>query len=155
MNAVSRCAAAQKPTALLHTMLRVGNLDRSIGFYVDTLGMTLFRREEYLDGRFTLAFVGYGDERTSAVIELTHNWDTDRYEHGTAFGHVALRVADAALSCEHLSAAGVPILRTPGPMKHANGHRDSVEVIAFVADPDGHRIELIEVEPSPSCCSHF
>lgn len=137
------------PTALLHTMLRVGNLDRSLGFYVDVLGMTLFRREEYLDGRFTLAFVGYGDGQSSAVIELTHNWDTARYEHGTAFGHVALRVRDASATCGRLAAAGVPILRAPGPMKHSSEQRDSVEVIAFVADPDGHRIELIEVESTP------
>jgi len=144
---------AHRPTALLHTMLRVGNLDRSLRFYVDTLGMTLFRREEYSDGRFTLAFVGYGDEHSSSAIELTHNWDTDRYEHGSAFGHVALRVANAALACERLFASGVPILRAPGPMKHSSGQRNSIEVIAFVADPDGHRIELIEVESPPSNCS--
>jgi lactoylglutathione lyase len=145
---------AHRPTALLHTMLRVGNLQRSLAFYVDTLGMTLFRREAYPGGRFTLAFVGYGDEESSAAIELTHNWETDRYEHGTAFGHLALKVANAAATCERLAAAGVPILRAPGPMKHSSEQRDTSEVIAFVADPDGHRIELIELELAPSYLKH-
>lgn len=154
MNDCQSQTEAHRPAALLHTMLRVGDLDRSLGFYVDTLGMTLFRREDYPAGRFTLAFVGYGDEQSAAEIELTHNWDTDRYEHGTAFGHVALRVANAALTCERLAVAGVPILRAPGPMKHSTKHRVTVEVIAFIADPDGHRIELIEVESPSSCYSH-
>jgi len=136
-----------RPTAFLHTMLRVGDLDRSLAFYVDVLGMTLFRRENYPTGRFTLAFVGYGEEESSTAIELTHNWDTERYAHGTAFGHVALMVTDVALTCEQLSAAQVPILRAPGPMQHMSGQRDGAEVIAFIGDPDGHRIELIEVEP--------
>ncbi len=148
MNADLPFTEAHRPTALLHTMLRVGNLDRSLEFYVDTLGMTLFRRAEYLDGRFTLVFVGYGDERSSSVIELTHNWDIDQYEHGTAFGHVALRVKNAVIACERLAAAGVPIVRPPGPMKHLSRQQKQVEVIAFVTDPDGHWIELIETKSS-------
>lgn len=132
------------PTAILHTMLRVGNLDRSLAFYVGALGMTLLRREDYPEGRFTLAFVGYGDEQSSSVIELTHNWDTSVYEHGNAFGHIALRVRNACGACQRLAEAGAVVLRPAGPMKHTAPQRDQPEVIAFVADPDGHRIELIE-----------
>jgi lactoylglutathione lyase len=145
---VNQCQISNQelfPTALLHTMLRVGDLERSLAFYVDTLGMTLFRREEYHDGRFTLAFVGYGDEASSSVLELTHNWDTTKYEHGSAFGHIALKVSNAQAVCQRLQADGVPILRRAGAMKHGSAQRQAPEVIAFVADPDGHRIELIEV----------
>jgi lactoylglutathione lyase len=133
---------------ILHTMIRVGNLERSLAFYTGPLGMRLLRREDYPDGRFTLAFVGYGDEHTGPVIELTHNWGVENYEHGNAFGHIALSVADAQRSCEQLTAAGVALLRPPGRMKHASPQRTSAEVIAFIADPDGHRIELIETRPA-------
>lgn len=123
---------------ILHTMIRVGNLDDSLAFYTDVLGMKLIRRHEYPEGRFTLAFVGYGDEATNAVIELTHNWDTDRYQLGDAFGHIAIAVDDAAAACDRIRARGGKVVREAGPMKHGT------TVIAFVEDPDGYRIELIE-----------
>jgi len=123
---------------LLHTMIRVGNLDRSLDFYTRLLGMTLLRRKDFPEGRFTLAFVGYGPEDANAVIELTHNWDTTEYELGTGFGHLALAVPDIHAACAALAAEGVKIPRAPGPMKHGG------TVIAFVEDPDGYRIELIE-----------
>lgn len=125
---------------LRHTMLRVERLDRSLAFYVDLIGMRLLRREEYPVGRFTLAFVGFDDEDAASVIELTHNWDrSGPYEHGTSFGHIALGVADLDTACRSLQAAGVPILRQPGPMAFGGTER-----IAFVGDPDGYRIELIQ-----------
>jgi lactoylglutathione lyase len=123
---------------LLHTMLRVGDLERSLAFYTGVLGMTLLRRHEYPDGRFTLAFVGYGPESEGAVIELTHNWDTSRYDLGGGFGHVALEVPDAAAACAEIRRRGGRVVREAGPMKHGT------TVIAFVEDPDGYRIELIE-----------
>ena len=123
---------------LLHTMIRVGDLERSLAFYCEMLGMKLLRRKDYPGGRFTLAFVGYGDESRHTVIELTHNWDTDRYEIGDGFGHLALGVDDIYGTCEGLRAKGVPISREPGPMKHGS------TVIAFIQDPDGYKIELIE-----------
>ena len=123
---------------LLHTMIRVGDLDRSIQFYTDLLGMKLLRRKDYPEGKFTLAFVGYGDESDTAVIELTHNWDTDSYEIGTGFGHVAIGVDDIYTVCDAIRAQGCSISREPGPMKHGT------TVIAFVKDPDGYAIELIE-----------
>jgi len=123
---------------LLHTMLRVGNLEASLAFYTGVLGMTLLRRHEYPDGRFTLAFVGYGPESAGAVIELTHNWDTPRYDLGGGFGHVALEVPDAAAACAEIRKRGGKVVREAGPMKHGT------TVIAFVEDPDGYRIELIE-----------
>jgi len=123
---------------LLHTMLRVGNLEASLAFYTGVLGMTLLRRHEYPDGRFTLAFVGYGPESEGAVIELTHNWDTPRYDLGSAFGHLALEVPDAAAACAEIRRRGGKVVREAGPMKHGT------TVIAFVEDPDGYRIELIE-----------
>ena len=126
----------------LHTMLRVGNLDRSLGFYTGVLGMKLLRRSDYESGRFTLAFVGYDDEDRSAVIELTYNWDTDRYDLGNAFGHIALGTDDIYKTCEAIRAAGGRIVREPGPMKHGT------TVIAFVEDPDGYRIELIQTGPA-------
>jgi lactoylglutathione lyase len=124
---------------LLHTMLRVGDLERSLAFYTDVLGMRLLRRKDYPGGRFTNAFVGYGDEASSTVLELTHNWDTDRYDLGEAFGHIALGVDDIHATCEAIAARGGRIVRPPGPMKHGS------TVIAFVEDPDGYRIELIEL----------
>jgi lactoylglutathione lyase len=120
-------------------MLRVGNLERSLAFYRDLLGMRLLRRRDYPDGRFTLAFVGYGDEDRSTVIELTHNWDTERYDLGTGFGHVALGVEDVYKACADLKARGARVVREPGPMKHGGSE------IAFVEDPDGYRIELIQL----------
>ncbi len=123
---------------LLHTMLRVGNLDASIDFYTRILGMTLLRKNDYPDGKFTLAFVGYGPETAHAVIELTYNWGVDHYELGTAFGHIALEVEDAYAACDRIRAAGGKVVREAGPMKHGN------TVIAFVEDPDGYKIELIQ-----------
>lgn len=123
---------------LLHTMLRVGDLDRSIAFYTEVLGMRLLRRQDYPEGRFTLAFVGYQDEAEGAVIELTHNWDTKSYELGNAFGHIALAVPDAYKACEDIRARGGKVVREAGPMKHGS------TVIAFVEDPDGYKVELIQ-----------
>ncbi len=123
---------------LLHTMLRVGDLERSLRFYTEMLGMKLLRKKDYPGGRFTLAFVGYGDESDHAVVELTYNWDTDRYELGDGFGHLALGVDDIHGICEDLRKKGVKIAREPGPMKHGK------TIIAFVEDPDGYKIELIE-----------
>ncbi len=123
---------------LLHTMIRVGDLERSLAFYCELLGMKLLRRKDYPGGRFTLAFVGYGDEASDTVIELTHNWDTDDYELGDGFGHLALGVGDIYATCDSLRAKGVPIAREPGPMKHGS------TVIAFIEDPDGYKLELIE-----------
>ena len=123
---------------MLHTMIRVGNLDRSIDFYTRLLGMKLLRRQDYPDGRFTLAFVGYGDEAANTVIELTHNWDTESYDLGNGFGHIALGVPDIHAACDVLAANGAKITRPPGPMKHGK------TVIAFIEDPDGYKVELIE-----------
>lgn len=123
---------------LLHTMLRVGDLERSLAFYTEVLDMRLLRRKDYPDGRFTLAFVGYDDEVRSACIELTWNWDTDHYELGSGFGHIAIGIDDIHSTCEEIAARGGRIVRPPGPMKHGS------TVIAFVEDPDGYRIELIE-----------
>jgi len=123
---------------LLHTMLRVSDLERSIAFYTDVLGMQLLRRKDYPAGRFTLAFVGYGEEADTAVIELTHNWDTGSYVLGDAFGHLAIGVDNIYTVCDGIRAAGCAITREPGPMKHGTS------VIAFVKDPDGYAIELIE-----------
>lgn len=123
---------------ILHTMIRVGHLERSIAFYTEILGMRLLRREDYPEGRFTLAFVGYCAEEEGSVLELTHNWDTESYEPGTAFGHIALAVSDAAAACAALKAKGGKVIRAAGPMKHGT------TIIAFIEDPDGYKIELIE-----------
>ncbi len=123
---------------LLHTMIRVGNLDRSIAFYTDVLGMKLLRRKDYPEGRFTNVFVGYGDEREHAVLELTHNWDTAKYDLGTGYGHVAVEVDDAAQACARVRERGGKVTREAGPMKHGT------TVIAFVEDPDGYKIEFIQ-----------
>ena len=124
---------------LLHTMIRVFDLEKSIAFYTEQLGMKLLRRKDYPSGEFTLAFVGYGDEDSNAVIELTHNWgQKEPYQLGTAFGHLAVGVPDIYGTCERLAKAGVKIPRPPGPMKHGGS------VIAFVEDPDGYKIELVQ-----------
>ena len=123
---------------LLHTMIRVGDLDRSIDFYTNVLGMRLLRKQDYPDGKFTLAFVGYGPESDHSVIELTYNWDTDRYDLGNGFGHIALAVDDAAAASDAIRQRGGNVVREAGPMKHGKS------VIAFVEDPDGYKIELIE-----------
>ncbi len=123
---------------LLHTMLRVGDLDRALAFYTEVLGMRLLRRHDYPEGRFTLAFIGYGDEVDGAVIELTHNWGVEQYEIGTAYGHIAIEVADAKKACDDIRARGGKVVREAGPMKHGT------TVIAFVEDPDGYKVELIE-----------
>jgi len=123
---------------LLHSMLRVGELSRSLKFYTEVLGMRLLRREEYPEGRFTLAFVGYGDETETTVLELTHNWDTECYEQGNAFGHIAVGVSDARAACDEIRRRGGKVIREAGPMKHGT------TVIAFVEDPDGYKVELIE-----------
>lgn len=123
---------------LLHTMLRVGDLDRSLLFYTDVLGMKLLRRKDYPDGKFTLAFLGYQDESEAAVIELTHNWDTAAYDLGTGYGHIAIEVEDAYDTCARIKEKGGNVTREAGPMKHGQ------TVIAFVEDPDGYKIELIQ-----------
>jgi lactoylglutathione lyase len=123
---------------ILHTMLRVGDLERSLDFYTRVIGMRLLRRHDYPEGRFTLAFVGFGPEQTHPALELTHNWDTKSYDLGTGYGHIALGVPDIHAACERLRQAGGRIVREPGPMKHGT------TVIAFVEDPDGYRVELIE-----------
>lgn len=123
---------------LLHTMLRVVDLDRSIAFYTEVLGMHLLRRNDYPEGKFTLAFVGFQDEAEGAVIELTHNWGVESYELGNGYGHIALEVPDAYAACEAIKARGGRVTREAGPMKHGT------TVIAFVEDPDGYKIELIQ-----------
>lgn len=123
---------------ILHTMIRVGDLERSIRFYTQVLGMKLLRRTDYPEGRFTNAFVGYGEESREAVIELTHNWDIRSYDLGNGFGHVAIEVEDARRACAEVRERGGKVTREAGPMKHGT------TVIAFVEDPDGYKIELIE-----------
>lgn len=123
---------------ILHTMLRVGNLDKSLAFYTQVLGMKLLRRKEYPDGRFTLAFVGYQDETDDTVLELTHNWDTSSYNLGEGYGHIAIEVGDAYQACENVKKLGGKVTREAGPMKHGT------TVIAFIEDPDGYKIEFIQ-----------
>ena len=124
---------------MLHTMLRVGDLERSLRFYTEVLGMRLLRRKDYPSGRFTLAFVGYGEESDHTVIELTHNWDTDHYALGDGYGHIALGVDDIQATCAAIADKGGRVVREPGPMKHGS------TVIAFVEDPDGYKVELIQL----------
>ncbi len=123
---------------LLHTMLRVGNLERSLKFYQDVLGMQLLRKHDYPDGKFSLAFVGYGDEQNNTVLELTHNWDTESYDKGNAYGHIAIEVDDAYAACEQVKKAGGKVVREAGPMMHGT------TVIAFIEDPDGYKVEFIQ-----------
>ena len=127
---------------ILHTMLRVGDLERSLKFYTDVLGMRLLRRKDYPDGKFTLAFVGYGEESETAVLELTHNWGVEKYELGNAYGHIALEVDDAYQACEDVKRLGGKVTREAGPMKHGT------TVIAFVEDPDGYKIEFVQRKSS-------
>ncbi len=125
---------------LLHTMLRVGDLDRSLAFYVDVLGMRLLRKQDFPDGRFTLAFIGYGDEDNDTVLELTHNWDTERYALGDGYGHIALGVEDVYAAADAIKAAGGKIVREAGPMMHGT------TVLAFAEDPDGYKVELLPID---------
>ncbi len=123
---------------ILHTMLRVGDLDRALDFYVGVLGMRVLRRKDYPGGRFTNVFVGYGDEKSVAVLELTHNWDTRTYDLGSGYGHVAIEVDDVYQACEEVKKRGGKVTREAGPMKHGT------TVIAFVEDPDGYKIEFVQ-----------
>ena len=123
---------------ILHTMLRVVDLEKSLAFYTGVLGMRLLRRSDFPEGRFTLAFIGYSDEEHGAVIELTHNWGVEKYEPGNAYGHIAIEVVDAYAACESIRQRGGKVVREAGPMKHGS------TVIAFIEDPDGYRIELIQ-----------
>jgi lactoylglutathione lyase len=123
---------------MLHTMLRVGDLDRSIDFYTKILGMKVLRKHDYPDGKFSLAFIGYGDEKDHTVIELTHNWGVETYEMGNAYGHIAIEVDDAYAACEQVKQAGGKVIREAGPMMHGT------TVIAFIQDPDGYKIEFIQ-----------
>jgi lactoylglutathione lyase len=127
---------------ILHTMLRVGDLKRSIEFYTDVLGMRLLRQTDYPSGRFTLAFVGYAEESEQAVLELTHNWDTPGYDLGSGYGHIAVEVDDAYKACDAVRERGGKVTREAGPMKHGK------TVIAFVEDPDGYKIEFIQKKRS-------
>lgn len=133
---------------MLHTMLRVGNLDESLKFYCDVLGMKLLRRKDYPSGEFTLAFVGYGDEADHTVLELTYNWGKSSYDLGNAYGHIALGVEDIYAACETIKSQGGKVTREPGPMKHGS------TVIAFVEDPDGYKVELIQLSAHSSASEH-
>lgn len=124
----------------LHTMIRVNDLDESLRFYCDALGMKLLRKQDYPGGEFTLAFVGYGDEKDNTVIELTHNWGTSSYDQGSAFGHLAIGVDDIYQACDELKGRGVNVVRDPGPMAHGGA------VIAFIEDPNGYKVELIDLK---------
>ena len=124
----------------LHTMIRVNDLDESLRFYCEALGMKLLRKQDYPGGEFTLAFVGYGDEKDNTVIELTHNWSTSSYDQGSAFGHLAIGVDDIYQACDELKGRGVNVVREPGPMAHGGA------VIAFIEDPNGYKVELIDLK---------
>lgn len=123
---------------LLHTMLRVGDLEKSIAFYTNILGMSLLRRNDFPEGKFTLAFLGYGAESENTVLELTHNWDTSEYDLGNGYGHIAISVGDVYDACEQIKQSGGTVVREAGPMKHGT------TVIAFVKDPDGYMVELLQ-----------
>ena len=160
---IDNATQSAQPTRLLHTMLRVSDLERSLQFYIEKLGMRLLRQERYPAGRFTLVFVGYGEERADACIELTHNWDQPAYQQGTAYGHIALAVVNVAASCASLQAAGVAVVRHAGPMSASSPDRSAQEHIAFIEDPDGYRIELIQQstataqhtpKETPTCLSY-
>ena len=132
------------PTRILHTMLRISDLDRSQDFYQNILGMKVFSRQTYSEGRFTLVFMGYGDTDSEPSIELTYNWAPDAYQQGTRYGHVALEVNDLRALCKHLFEQGVTILREPGPMNYVADETGQTDIIAFIEDPDGYKIELIQ-----------
>ncbi|MGC1497742.1 MAG: lactoylglutathione lyase [Sulfitobacter sp.] len=132
------------PSRILYTMIRVGDLDRSIAFYGVALGMREMRRETFPEGRFTLVFMGYGDNAAAPTIELTWNWDEVGYQHGTGYGHIALEVHDIYAACDRLTKMGIKVTRAAGPMKSAPLETGEKEVIAFLEDPDGYSIELIE-----------
>ncbi len=132
---------------LLHTMIRVGNIERSVDFYTKVMGMKMLRMKEYPDGKFTLVFLGYGEEADTTVLELTYNWGVDKYTHGNGFGHLAIEVDDVFLACERIRAAGGKIVRDAGPMKHGT------RMLAFVEDPDGYRIELLEQHLGSTTCT--
>lgn len=138
--------ATTMPQRILHTMLRVRDLEASVHFYTALLGMRELRRQRFEEGRFTLSFIGYGKEDANTVLELTHNWDEQDYEMGTAWGHIALEVDNISAVVDRLRGQGVPVLREAGPMRHASDDGE-IDVIAFIADPDGYRIELIERDP--------
>ena len=138
MYATNSCLNTAIIMRLLHTMLRVGDLQRSITFYTDILGMSLLRKKEYPEGEFTLAFLGYGDEKNHTALELTHNWGTSEYDIGSGFGHLAIEVDDVYKAAEEIRATGGKIIREPGPMNAGS------TLLAFVADPDGYEIELLE-----------
>lgn len=123
---------------ILHTMIRVNDLDETIKFYQKFFGMNLLRKQDYPDGKFSLAFIGYGTEQSDTVIELTHNWDTNSYKHGNAFGHIAIEVDDVYESCEKIKSKGGNIIREAGPMMHGK------TILAFIEDPNGYKIELIQ-----------
>ncbi len=125
---------------LLHTMLRVGNLEKSIEFYTQILGMTLLRKQDFPEGKFTLAFVGYGEEATHSVIELTYNYGVESYDLGKGYGHIALGCDDVFATCDNIRTAGGKIVREPGPMMHGS------TILAFVEDPDGYKIELLGIK---------
>lgn len=129
---------------LLHTMLRVGNLEESLKFYCDLLGMKLLRQKDYPGGEFTLAFIGYGDESQNTVLELTYNWGVEKYDLGDAYGHIAIGVDDIYTTCENIKKLGGKVVREPGPMKHGS------TVIAFVEDPNGYKVELIQLSTHSS-----
>ena len=124
----------------LHTMIRVNDLDESLKFYCEGLGMKLLRKQDYPGGEFTLAFVGYGDEKNNTVVELTHNWGTSSYDQGSAFGHLAIGVDDIYGTCDELKGKGINVVREPGPMEHGGA------VIAFIEDPNGYKVELIDLK---------
>ncbi len=132
------------PFRFLYTMIRVGDLDRSVTFYQEALGMKELRRENFTDGRFTLVFIGYGGELSNTMVELTYNWDEDSYQHGTGYGHMALEIDDIYAACNRLEDMGVKIVREPGPMTYAVDETGHSEDIAFIEDPDGYLIELIQ-----------
>ena len=138
--------SAAIPSRILYSMIRVTNLARSVDFYQDALGMRELRRENFTEGRFTLVFLGYGDEANAAVIELTHNWDAQQYQHGNGYGHLALAVEDIYLACERLSNLGITVLRNAGPMRYGVDETGHKETIAFIEDPDGYKIELVQLK---------
>ena len=136
------------PSRILYTMFRVTDLERSVSFYKDALGMKEQRRENFTEGRFTLVFLGYGDEAANAVIELTYNWDESSYQLGNGYGHVALGVSNIVAACQRFEQMGVKVIRQPGPMSFAVDETGHKENIAFIEDPDGYKIELVQQEPN-------